>query len=39
MIFGDNEKELMPLEDDYVSGADKCKYLGVLFNKNGNRNN
>jgi hypothetical protein len=31
-----NEKENLPLEDDYISTADKCKYLGVLFTKNGN---
>jgi hypothetical protein len=33
MIFGNNEKEYLPLEDNYISGADKCKYLGDLFTK------
>jgi hypothetical protein len=38
VIFGNNEKEGLPLEDDYVSGVDKCKYLGVVLNKNGYSN-
>jgi hypothetical protein len=33
-----NEKENLPLEDNYISTVDKCKYLGVLFTKNGNSN-
>jgi hypothetical protein len=37
-VFGNNEKELLPSEDVYVSGVDKCKYLEVLFSKNGNGN-
>jgi hypothetical protein len=26
------------LDDDHVSGVDKCRYFGVLFNKNGDCN-
>jgi hypothetical protein len=32
------KKKDLPLEDDYMSGMDKCKYLGVVFIKNGNSN-
>jgi hypothetical protein len=35
MVFGNNGKGNLPLEDDYVSGVDICKYLGVLFTKKG----
>jgi hypothetical protein len=38
MIFGNNEKEVLPLEDDYISGVDKCKYFGVIFAKNSKSN-
>jgi hypothetical protein len=38
MIFGSNEKEDLPLEDEYISGVDKCKYLWVLFTKNDDSN-
>jgi hypothetical protein len=38
MIFGNNDKEDLPLEDNYISGVDKCKYLGVLFTKNSKSN-
>jgi hypothetical protein len=33
MIFGNNEKEYLPLEDDHISGVDKRKYLGDLLTK------
>jgi hypothetical protein len=35
VIFGNNDKEDLPLENDYISGVDKCKYFRVLFNKTG----
>jgi hypothetical protein len=38
MIFGNNENEHPFLEDDYMSGVDKCKCLGVLMNIDGNSN-
>jgi hypothetical protein len=38
MILGYNENEDLPLQDDYINGVDKCKYLGVLFTKNSNGN-
>jgi hypothetical protein len=38
VIFGNNVGQDLPLEDDYISAVDKCKYLGVLFTKNGNSN-
>jgi hypothetical protein len=38
MIFGNNEKEDLSLEVNYVSEVDKCKYLRVPFTKNGNSN-
>jgi hypothetical protein len=31
MIFGNSEKKDLPLEDEYISEAGKCKYLGILF--------
>jgi hypothetical protein len=36
MIFGNNEKADLPVDDDYISGGDKCKYLGFLFTENSN---
>jgi hypothetical protein len=36
VIFGNNKEENLPLEDDYISREDKCKYLGILCNKNDN---
>jgi hypothetical protein len=38
MTFGNNEKQYLPLEEDYISGADEYKDFGVLFTKNGNSN-
>jgi hypothetical protein len=38
MIFGNSEKEDVPLEDGCVSGANECKYLGVVLNENCNNN-
>jgi hypothetical protein len=38
MIFGNNEKEDPPLENDYTSREDKCKHFGVVFTKSGNSN-
>jgi hypothetical protein len=38
MIFGNNGKEDLLLEDDYITAVDKRKYLGVLFTKTGNSN-
>jgi hypothetical protein len=35
LIFENNEKEDLPLEDICVSGEDKCKYMGALFTKDG----
>jgi hypothetical protein len=38
VIFGNNEKENLPLQDEYISAVDKCKNLGHLFSTNGNSN-
>jgi hypothetical protein len=35
MIFGNNEKEDLPLKDAYISGVDKCKYFRVRLGKLG----
>jgi hypothetical protein len=37
-MFGKNEKKDQPPEDNYISGADKCKYLGVVLTINGSSN-
>jgi hypothetical protein len=38
MIFGNNEEEELFLDDDNMSVVDECKYLGVLFSRNGSSN-
>jgi hypothetical protein len=38
MTFDNNKKDNLPVEVGYVSWVDKCKFLQVLFNINGNSN-
>jgi hypothetical protein len=38
MIFGNNGREDLPLEDDNIGEVGKCKYFGALFTKNSNSN-
>jgi DNA repair exonuclease SbcCD nuclease subunit len=37
-IFGNNEKEDLPLEDNYTRGVGKCTRLEALFSKNSKSN-
>jgi hypothetical protein len=38
VIFGNNEKEDLALDDDYIWGVYTCKHLEVLLNKTGYSN-
>lgn len=35
LIIGSDERNNLPLDNGTIKGVEKCKYLGVLFNKQG----